>query len=85
MDWPIENMDRLYDLYKRHYERLRRDVVKVNRMLGAADPSMRLPRLSRAEFESLVTTGGRDPESVRLWVRRIVHGHEQEFPQLDVA
>ena len=85
MDWPVENMDRLYELYQQYFNRLREDVVKSNRMLGAARPSMRLEQLSRAGFESLLENWRQDPESAQLWIRRIVRGHEQEFPQLEVA
>ena len=85
MDWPAEDMDRLYDLYQRHFERLREDVVKANLALGAAAPTMRLARLDRPEFESLLRSRHRDPEAVRLWIRQIVRGHEQEFPRLEVA
>jgi hypothetical protein len=85
MDWPVESMERLYDLYLQHIERLRRDVIEVNKVLGAARPSMRLEAASRLEFEALLKNWRQDPEGARLWIRRIIRGHEQEFPKMEVA
>lgn len=85
MDWSAEDMDRLYDLYQRHIDQLREDVVKTNRLLGAERPSTRLERLTRPEFDLLLKNWRQDPESARLWLRRIIRGHEKEFPRLDVA
>ena len=41
--------------------------------------------LSRPEFETLITGPTDEPEVVRLWVRRLIRGHEHEFPELRVA
>ena len=86
MDELMAGMDRLYELYERHYQQLRADVIRVNRSLGSAQPDktwMELP--SRVEFETLLTRPTDDPEMIRRWVRRIIRGYEDEFPEMRVA
>jgi hypothetical protein len=82
MEWTTEEMDRLYGLYERHVDRLRTDVVRANRSLGSSQPERTaLGRVSRSEFEALLRQPTDDPEVARLWVRRILRGHEHEFPE----
>lgn len=84
MQWTANYVDRLYDLYERHIDRLRADVAEVNRSLGSSRPEhTHLDHLSRSEFETLLHQPTDDTEVTRLWVRRIVRGHEHEFPGLD--
>jgi hypothetical protein len=84
MEWTAERVSRLYELYERHIDRLRTDVVKANRSLGSTEPEKtNLEILNRAEFEALLRRPTDDPEVTRLWVRRIIRGHEQEFPELE--
>ncbi len=86
MEWTANQMTRLYELYRQHIERLRADVTETNRSLGSSNPEKTgVPDLSRAEFESLLKNASRDPEARRLWIRRIIRGHEQEFPELESA
>ncbi len=84
MEWTAENVGRLYELYERHIDRLRKDVVEANRTLGSTEPEKTdLDGLTHAEFEALLKSPTDDPEVTRLWVRRIIRGHEHEFPKLN--
>ena len=75
-------MDRLYELYERHVDRLRADVIQANRSLGSSQPERTdLDHLSRSEFETLVQQPTDDPEVAHSWVRRIIRSHEHEFPE----
>lgn len=86
MDATKVDMDRLYELYRVHYTRLRADVSGVNRSLGSTQPTKTwMQLLNRSEFESLVAAPSDEPEVVERMIRRIVRGHEQEFPGLRVA
>ena len=86
MDWSQLNMDRLYELYKQHFNQLRADVVRVNGSLGSTQPEKTwMQLLSHAEFETRVTARSDEPEIVHRWVLCIVRGHEREFPALRVA
>jgi hypothetical protein len=83
MKWTAEQLDRLYELYQQHIERLRADVIKSNRSLGSRNPEKTaLKCSSREEFAARVTRETDDPEVVQLWIRRIIRGHEHEFPAL---
>ncbi len=83
MEWTAKRMDRLYELYERHIDRLRTDVIEANRSLGSSQPQRtHLDRLGRSEFETLLQQPTDDSEVARSWVRRIIRGHEHEFPEL---
>jgi hypothetical protein len=83
MDWPIDDRDRLFELYGKHIDRLLSDVAKANRRLGSPNPEKtRLRRLSRAEFEAMLCRPADDVDLTRQWLRRIIRGHEREFPRL---
>lgn len=83
MQWSAEKVKRLYELYERHVGRLRKDVVEANRSLGSPEPEKtNLEVLSHAQFEAVLTGPTDDPDVTRLWVRRIIRGHEHEFPEL---
>ena len=85
MEWTAKDVDRLYGLYERHIDRLRTDVTRANRSLGSSHPERRhLNPMSRSEFEAMLRRQANDPEAARLWVRRIIRGHEHESPELDV-
>lgn len=86
MEWTGKHMDRLYELYERHIDGLRTDVIQANRSLGSSQPERTdLNHLSRSEFETLVQQPTDDPEVAQSWVRRILRGHEHEFPELDLG
>ena len=86
MEWTAKDVDRLYGLYERHIDRLRTDLVRANRSLGSShSESTRLDRLTRAQFEAMLGEQADDPEVARLWVRRVLRGHEHEFPELDLG
>jgi len=86
MHWIARHLDRLYQLYRRHVDRLRVDVVQANRSLGSSHPQRtQLEHLSRSEFETLLQQPADDLNVAQLWVRRIIKGHEHEFPELDFA
>ena len=86
MEWSRFDMNRLYELYTQHFERLRADVTNVNRSLGSNDPEKTwMELLNRQEFESLMTAPTDEPEVARRWFRCIIRGHEQEFPESRVA
>jgi hypothetical protein len=86
MDGAVLDMDRLYELYQQHFAQLRADIIETNRSLGSTQPEKTwMELLSRAEFETLITAPADEPEVVQRWVRRLVHGHEHEFPGLRVA
>jgi len=83
MHWTAEYVNRLYELYQRHIGRLRKDVVEANRSLGSTEPEKtNLEVLTHAQFEAVLKEPTDDPQVTRLWVRRIIRGHEHEFPQL---
>lgn len=86
MEGVVESMDRLYELYQQHFSQLRVDVAAVNRSLGSTRPEKTwMELLSRSEFAALITAPTDDSEVVRRWVRRLIQGHEHEFPELRVA
>ena len=86
MDESVAAMDRLYELYQQHFEQLRADVIQANRSLGSMQPEKTwMERLSRREFETLVTSPTEEPDVLQRWMRRLVRGHEREFPELRVA
>lgn len=86
MDGVVAGMDRLYELYQQHFARLRVDVIDINRSFGSTQPEKTwMELLSRVEFEALITAPTAEPEVIRRWVRRLIHGHEHEFPELRVA
>jgi hypothetical protein len=83
MEWTVKIVDRLYELHGQHIDRLRADVGAANRLLGSSMPERTgLKHLTRAEFEALLRQPTDDPEVARLWIRRIIRGHEHEFPAL---
>jgi hypothetical protein len=83
MQWTADDICRLYELYERHVERLRLDVVEANRSLGSPEPEKtHLDVLTQAQFEALLNGPTDDPEMTQRWVRRIIRGHEDEFPEL---
>jgi hypothetical protein len=78
-------MDRLYGLYQQHFRRLRATVIAANRSLGSSQPEKTwMELIGREEFERLLRAP-RDPDVANRWLRRIVRGHEHEFPNLQVA
>ena len=86
MDGVVTDLDRLYELYQQHFAQLRADVIETNRSLGSTQPEKTwMELLSRAEFAALITAPTDEPDVVRRWVRRLIHGHEHEFPGLRVA
>ncbi len=85
-EWTAQSVDRLFELYEREFESLRQDVTEANVALGSPNPSLtRLPQLTRLQFEAVLTDPSHDEEAIRLWIRRIVRGHEHEFPGLLAA
>ncbi len=86
MERRPEEIDRLYDLYVQYANTVRADIIQANRTLGSPHPEeTKLEVISRAEFERLLTQPNDDPGVIRRWVRRIIRGHEKEFPELDAA
>ena len=86
MDWSQFDMDRLYELYQQHFDRLREDVIEVNRSMGSSSPEKTwMDLLSRIEFEQHITAQIDEPEIIHRWIRRIIRGYEHEFPALLVA
>jgi N12 class adenine-specific DNA methylase len=86
MQWTAESIDRLHELHERYVGQLRADVAAANRSLGSSKPNRSaLQRLTRAEFEALLVRQTDDAEVKRLWIRRLIRGHEHEFPELEAA
>jgi hypothetical protein len=86
MDWSQLDFDKLYRLYQEHHRRLRASVVSANRSHGSSHPDKTWMReLGRDEFVDLLTNPDGDPEVAERWLKRIIRGHEQEFPDLLVA
>lgn len=86
MEWTAKSVTRLYELYLEHIDRLRNDVIDTNRSLGSPHPEKtKLEPMPRSEFERFLHRLENDPESGRLWLRRIIRDHEQEFPELESA
>jgi hypothetical protein len=84
MEWTAESMTRLYKLYQQHVAKLRKDVVEANRWLGSSKPHrVKLKQLTKREFEELLKEPSADVEATRLWLKRIIRGHEEQFPALD--
>jgi hypothetical protein len=85
MAWTADTIDHIYELYGQHIQQLRSDVITANRLLGSSKPEKTALRcLTRAEFESLLNQPTDDPQIRHLWLRRIIRGHEQEFPDLGI-
>lgn len=85
MDWSPREMERLYELYQKHFGDLRSVVIAANRVHGSSQPEKTwMELISRDEFERLLNNP-EEPELAERWVRRIVRGHEHEFPTLRVA
>lgn len=83
MQWTTETIGRLYEYYGQHIDQLRSDVVVTNRGLGSPNPDKtKLENLTRKEFESLLQEPNNDPKVIQMWLRRIIRGHEHEFPEL---
>ena len=86
MDWSQGSMDRLYELYQQHFQELRSVVVSANRSHGSSHPDKSwMEVISRDEFERLLSTPTDEPEIANRWVRRIIRGHEHDFPNLEAA
>ena len=84
MVWKSDRIDRLYELYQRYFDRLRDDIIAVNRSMSSTNPERTAQSLlSRAEFEDVVRSPGRYPAFRRVWLQRIIEGHENEFPDLE--
>jgi hypothetical protein len=85
-NWNSEMIKRLYKLYQQHDRQLRKDVAASNRSLGSANPEKtNLKQLTLPEFEAILKNQAKDDEVVSMWVRRIIRGHENEFPSLQAA
>jgi hypothetical protein len=79
-------MDRLYELYQEHFHELRSAVISANRSHGSLRPEKTwMELLSRDEFATLLRSPIEEPEVAIRWVRRIIRGHEREFPNIQVA
>jgi hypothetical protein len=85
MAWTAGALNRLYELHKDYIERLRSDVIEANRSLGSHPEKTALHCLSRSEFVAILERPANKPEIRSKWLRRIVRGHEHEFPELTVA
>jgi len=86
MESVVGRIERLYELYRQHYLRLRSDVIAANQSLGSANPEKTwMTMLSRTEFEAILTAPADDSDMLKRWVRRLIRGHEHEFPELRVA
>jgi hypothetical protein len=83
MEWTTELLDRLYPCYEEHYKRLRAGIVAANRSLGSPHPErVKLQCLTRTEFEDLLRGEPFDIQARKLWIRSLLRGQEQEFPEL---
>jgi hypothetical protein len=86
IEWNPQSIGRMFELYEVHIDRLKRDVAASNKALGSPHPDKtNLNYLTRTEFEVLLKEPAKDPEAIHLWVRRIIRGHEHEFPELQAA
>ena len=87
MAFSPEQTDTLHGLYISHVARLKSDVIEVNRSLGSSHPEKTgIEPLSREDFSQRVKSGiAEGSEAVQLWIKRILHGHEQEHPDLVTA
>ena len=85
MDWSPREMERLYELYKQHFQELRSAVTAANRVHGSCQPEKTwMEPIGRDEFERLLNNPN-EPEVAKRWVKRIIRGHEHEFANLQVA
>jgi hypothetical protein len=85
MDWSPRELERLYELYQKHFHDLRSAVTSANRVHGSTQPEKTWMKLmGRDEFERLLNDPN-EAEVAQRWVRRIIRGHEREFPNLQVA
>ena len=86
IEWTPESIQRLFELYERHFDCLRQDVAAANLSLGSSNPKkIHLERLTRTQFEAVLTDPTNDQEAIQLWVRRIIRRHENEFPVRQAA
>jgi predicted methyltransferase len=85
-EWIPVSIDRLFELYERHFDCLLQDVEAANLSLGSPSPKKTLlPRLTRTQFEAVVTDPANDREAIHLFVRRIMRGHGDELPARQAA
>ncbi|MCC6124304.1 MAG: hypothetical protein IT426_05040 [Pirellulales bacterium] len=85
MAWTAGTLNRIYELYSQHIQQLRSDVITANRLLGSSKPDKTALRcLSRMEFETLLRQPADDPTIRDKWLRRIIRGHEHEFPEFGI-
>jgi hypothetical protein len=85
MDCSPREMDRLYELYQQHFHDLRSVATSANQLHGSSQPEKTwMELISWEEFERLINNPD-EPEVANRWVRRIIRGHEREFPNLQVA
>lgn len=67
-------MDDLFDLYNQYFDRLAGDIRRTNQKNGAANPDdILIRRRTRSEFEAYLSNG-RETESKRLFLKRILRG-----------
>ncbi|MGD9721778.1 MAG: hypothetical protein AB7O59_05180 [Pirellulales bacterium] len=86
MRWTPAARERLYELYVAHDTRLRAEVIDANRSLGSAHPDRtQFKLLTQLEFERQLASDHPDPQAKVLWLKRIVEGFENEFPELETA
>ena len=85
MDWSPGGMNRLFELYQQQFRGLRTLVIAANRSHGSSRPEKTwMEPLGREEFEKLFKSPS-EPDIANRWVRRIIQGHEHEFPNAQVA
>ena len=78
METSVRNRSRLYAQYVRYIERLRQDIIRINHSWGSTKNDTRLRPLSREQFDAVLDSPKSDPEVIRLWIRRIVAGQDQD-------
>ena len=67
-------MDHLFDLYLQYFDRLADDIRRLNRKNGTAKPDdIEIRSMPRTEFEAYLSNG-RETESKRLFLKRILRG-----------
>jgi hypothetical protein len=85
MAWTAGTINRIYELYGQHIQRMRTDVITANRLLGSSNPEKTALRcLTRVEFEAKFQHPTDDAEIRDKWLRRIIRGHEHEFPEFAI-
>ena len=78
----MDAMDKLFALYEQYFDQLVADARRLHQRNPALNPpSVSATKMTREQFEQYLNNQ-RETESKRLFLRRILRGHESLYPVL---